>query len=53
MYSSGSNSVEDSRYVSIKTFHTIVEILMMIIKLDDQRVGYFLTQVDNLTDYKL
>ena len=50
--SSGSNSVEDSRYVSIKTFHTIVEMPDddYQIRLDDQRVGYFLTQVDNLTD---
>ena len=50
--SSGSNAVEDSRYVSIKTFHTIVEMPDddYQIRLDDQRVGYFLTQVDNLTD---
>ena len=50
--SSGSNSVEDSRYVSIKTFHTIVEMPDddYQIRIDDQRVGYFLTQVDNLTD---
>ncbi len=50
--SSGTNSVEDSRYVSIKTFHTIVEMPDddYQIRLDDQRVGYFLTQVDNLTD---
>ena len=50
--SSGSSAVEDSRYVSIKTFHTIVEMPDddYQIRLDDQRVGYFLTQVDNLTD---
>ena len=50
--SSASNAVEDSRYVSIKTFHTIVEMPDddYQIRLDDQRVGYFLTQVDNLTD---
>jgi len=50
--SSGSDAVEDSRYVSIKTFHTIVEMPDddYQIRLDDQRVGYFLTQVDNLTD---
>ena len=50
--SSGSNAVEDSRYVSIKTFHTIVEMPDddYQIRLDDQRVGYFITQVDNLTD---
>lgn len=50
--SSGTDAVEDSRYVSIKTFHTIVEMPDddYQIRLDDQRVGYFLTQVDNLTD---
>ena len=50
--SSGSDAVEDSRYVSIKTFHTIVEMPDddYQIRLDDQRVGFFLTQVDNLTD---
>ena len=46
--SSGTSAVEDSRYVSIKTFHTIVEMPDddYQIRLDDQRVGYFLTQVD-------
>ena len=49
---SGSDVVEDSRYVSIKTFHTIVEMPdnNYKIRLDDQRVGYFLTQVDDLTN---
>jgi hypothetical protein len=50
--SSGSNSVSDSRYVSMKAFHTLIEMPDedYEIRLDDQRVGYFLTQVDNLTD---
>jgi len=50
--SSGSNSVSDSRYVSMKAFHTLIEMPDedYDIRLDDQRVGYFLTQVDNLTD---
>jgi len=50
--SSGSNSVSDSRYVSMKTFHTLIEIPNndYEIRLDDQRVGYFLTQVDDLTN---
>ena len=49
---SGSNSVSDSRYVSMKTFHTLIEMPDddYQVRLDDQRVGYFLTQVDNLTD---
>ena len=50
--SSGSNSISDSRYVSMKAFHTLIEMPDedYEIRLDDQRVGYFLTQVDNLTD---
>ena len=50
--SGGSNSVSDSRYVSMKAFHTLIEMPDedYEIRLDDQRVGYFLTQVDNLTD---
>ncbi|MBT4237330.1 MAG: DUF5117 domain-containing protein [Cryomorphaceae bacterium] len=50
--SSGSNSISDSRYVSMKAFHTLIEMPDedYKIRLDDQRVGYFLTQVDNLTD---
>ena len=50
--SSGSNSVSDSRYVSMKAFHTLIEMPDedYQIRLDDQRVGYFLTQVDDLTN---
>tara|TARA_E500000178_G_scaffold14783_1_gene14311 strand:- start:312 stop:2846 length:2535 start_codon:yes stop_codon:yes gene_type:complete len=50
--SSGSNSVSDSRYVSMKTFHTLIEMPEedYEIRLDDQRVGYFTTQVDDLTN---
>ena len=50
--SGGSNSVSDSRYVSMKAFHTLIEMPDedYEIRFDDQRVGYFLTQVDNLTD---
>jgi len=49
--SSLSNSVADGRNVSIQIFHSLIELPEndYKIRLDDPRVGYFLTQVDDKT----
>ncbi|MFD1613919.1 zinc-dependent metalloprotease [Gelatiniphilus marinus] len=48
---SGSNAVVDGRNVSIKVFHSLMEMPDndYEIRYDDPRVGYFLTQVDDQT----
>lgn len=50
--SSGAESVTDSRYVSVKAFHTIVQMPDENYqpRFDDPRIGYFLTEVDDLTN---
>ena len=47
----GSNAVSDGRNVSVKVFHSLIAMPdnEYEIRLDDPRVGYFLTQVDNKT----
>lgn len=47
----GSNAVTDGRNVSIKVFHSLIEMPDndYEIRLDDPRVGYFLTQVNDQT----
>lgn len=47
----GSNAVADGRNVSIKVFHSLIEMPDndYEIRYDDPRVGYFLTQVDDQT----
>jgi len=48
---SGSNAVADGRNVSIKVFHSLIEMPDndYEVRYDDPRVGYFLTQVDDQT----
>ena len=45
----GSLFSQDYYYVSIKNFIQLLKCHDYQIRLDDQRVGYFLTQVDNLS----
>jgi hypothetical protein len=47
----GSNAVSDGRNVSIKVFHSLIKLPEnnYKIRLDDPRVGYFTTQVNNQT----
>jgi len=47
----GSNALSDGRNVSIKVFHSLIAIPKndFQIRLDDPRVGYFTTQVDDQT----
>ncbi|MFH4969121.1 zinc-dependent metalloprotease [Gaetbulibacter sp. M240] len=47
----GSNAVADGRNVSIKVFHSLMEMPDndYEVRLDDQRVGYFTEQVDDQT----
>ena len=47
----GSNAIQDGRNVSIKVFHAFLEMPDegYEIRFDDPRVGYFTTQVDDMT----
>ncbi len=47
----GSNAISDGRNVSIKVFHSLIEMPKndYEIRLDDPRVGYFTTQVNDQT----
>ncbi|TCI90647.1 zinc-dependent metalloprotease [Tenacibaculum sp. M341] len=47
----GSRAIKDGRYVSIKVFHTFMNMPEKgyDIRLDDARVGYFATQVNDMT----
>lgn len=47
----GSNAVTDGRNVSIKVFHTFMNMPDdgYEVRMDDPRVGYFLTQTNNMT----
>jgi len=47
----GSNALSDGRNVSVKVFHSLIEMPNndFQIRLDDPRVGYFTTQVDDQT----
>ncbi|TYA71990.1 zinc-dependent metalloprotease [Seonamhaeicola marinus] len=49
--SRGSNAVADGRNVSIKVFHSLIEMPKndYVPRYDDPRVGYFTTQVDDQT----
>ncbi|WP_420552991.1 zinc-dependent metalloprotease [Tenacibaculum aiptasiae] len=47
----GSNAITDGRYVSIKVFHTFMNMPKddYTVRMDDPRVGYFLTSTNDMT----
>ncbi len=48
----GDNAVTDARFVNVEIYHTLLEMPKndFVPRRDDARVGYFMTQRDNMTD---